>query len=471
MLGALALALAALALSVSPALASTESLLITGAGDGHGVGMSQEGALGYAEHGATYEQILAHYYTGTALGQAPAGRMVKVLVGSRVKTLPLETYVRGVVAAEMPSSWPLAALEAQAVASRTYALTSDAGGQKFDVYADTRSQMYEGAAAETASSNAAIADTAGQIVTYEGMPVTTYFFASSGGMTESVQNSFLGASPEPWLIGVADPYDQGPLHTWKVALSFATATSRLRGVLKGSFRGIEVLKRGVSPRIVSAYVIGSRGRTLISGPELAARLGLDSTWEYFSVMPRNEREARAGREWPGPLAASDGAGAISPGDEPSGWRSAPPAASAASTAETGGDECRMPPARAHRICVRFQPLAPPDRPHSNDEPRSKIALFACATSLALPAAASAAHSVGTSSQISWVRTATTRFVTAELKRDPSEACAVLDGTEAGDGPSPHVRAALEDRRSRRCCMNRASARDYRRTGTRSRRRR
>ena len=57
--------------------------------------------------------------------------------------------------------------------------------------------------------------------------------------------------------------------------------------------------------------------------------------------------------------------------------------------------------------------------------RSTIALFACATSLALPAAASAAHSVGTSSQISWVRTATTRFVTAELKRDPSEACAVL----------------------------------------------
>ena len=335
-LGALALALAALALSVSPALASTESLLITGAGDGHGVGMSQEGALGYAEHGATYEQILAHYYTGTALGQAPAGRMVKVLVGSRVKTLPLETYVRGVVAAEMPSSWPLAALEAQAVASRTYALTSDAGGQKFDVYADTRSQMYEGAAAETASSNAAIADTAGQIVTYEGKPVTTYFFASSGGMTESVQNSFLGASPEPWLIGVADPYDQGPLHTWKVALSFATATSRLRGVLKGSFRGIEVLKRGVSPRIVSAYVIGSRGRTLISGPELAARLGLDSTWEYFSVIRGTsvKREPEGSGRAPSPPATAPAPSP--PATSPQGGAQAPPAASAASTAETGG---------------------------------------------------------------------------------------------------------------------------------------
>ena len=91
------------------------------------------------------------------------------------------------------------------MASRTYALTSDAGGQRFDVYADTRSQMYEGAAAETASSNAAIADTAGQIVTYAGTPVTTYFFASSGGQTESVQNSFLGAAPEPWLVSVPTP--------------------------------------------------------------------------------------------------------------------------------------------------------------------------------------------------------------------------------------------------------------------------
>ena len=64
-------------------------------------------------------------------------------------------------------------------------------------------------------------------------------------------------------------------------------------------------------------------------------------------------------------------------------------------------------------------------------PRSKITLLACAVSLALPVAASASHSVGTSSQIAWVRTASTRFVTAELKRDPSEACAVLTVQQRG----------------------------------------
>ena len=58
--------------------------------------------------------------------------------------------MRGVVSAEMPASWPLAALEAQAIASRTYALTAHAGGARFDVYSDTRSQVYRGKAAETA---------------------------------------------------------------------------------------------------------------------------------------------------------------------------------------------------------------------------------------------------------------------------------------------------------------------------------
>ena len=272
---------AALALGAAPAAAST--LVITGAGDGHGVGMSQDGALEYAQHSYSYAAILAHYYTSTALGQVPANTNVRVLVGSKVKKVPLERYVRGVVAAEMPSGWPLAALEAQAVASRTYALTAHAGGSRFDVYSDTRSQVYRGMAAETAQTNTAIAATAGQIVTYGGKPAITYFFASSGGMTESIENSFIGSAPEPWLVGVADPYDSGTPSAWKISMSFATAAARLRGLVKGTFQGIEVLTRGVSPRIVSAQVLGSGGRMAVSGPELAGRLGLQGTWAYFNV--------------------------------------------------------------------------------------------------------------------------------------------------------------------------------------------
>jgi stage II sporulation protein D len=335
---ALICALAGLALWAAPTLAST--LVIEGAGNGHGVGMSQDGALGYAQHGWSDSEILAHYYTGTALGQAPANFIVKVLVGSKVQSVPLERYVRGVVSAEMPSSWPLAALEAQAIASRTYALTADAGGSKFDVYADTRSQMYLGVAAETASTNAAVTATAGQIVTYDGQPAITYFFASSGGMTEDNENSFLGSTPEPWLQAVPDAYETSA-SSWKLSISFASAAARLSGLVKGSFRGIEVLKRGVSPRIVAAEVLGSRGATPVSGPELEARLGLGSTWAYFSVKNgtsvSREPDLSGQAPFTAPAAESPPATAPAPAPGPQGGETAPAsAASTTSTADTGG---------------------------------------------------------------------------------------------------------------------------------------
>jgi stage II sporulation protein D len=307
----------------SLAAPSAATLVISGGGYGHGVGMSQEGALGYAEHGFGYAAILAHYYTGTAIGTAPAQTQVRVMMGSKVRKVALETYVRGVVSAEVSSGWPLAALEAQAVASRTYALTAHAGGSKFDVYADTRSQVYRGVAAQTPQTDAAVAATAGQIVTYAGHPAITYFFASSGGRTENVENAFPGSEPQPWLRGVVDQYERGDQHTWKTALAFASAAAKLRGFVRGSFKGIEVLKRGYSPRIVSAYVLGSGGRTAISGNELAARLGLYSTWAYFStregqsIKPEPDRSGYSPLTAPAPGAAPGAASASESGGAPS----------------------------------------------------------------------------------------------------------------------------------------------------------
>ncbi len=77
-------------------------------------------------------------------------------------------------------------------------------------------------------------------MTYAGQPAITYYFASSGGMTEDVQNSFVGSTPEPWLLGVADAYET-TASDWTRSMSFASATARLRDLVKGSFRGIEVL--------------------------------------------------------------------------------------------------------------------------------------------------------------------------------------------------------------------------------------
>jgi stage II sporulation protein D len=198
-----------------------------------------------------------------------------------VNQLNLEDYVRGVVGGESPSTWPAAALQAQAIAARSYAVTTTHGAV-FDQYPDTRSQMYRGVAAETASTNAAVAATTSEFVTYKGQPVTTFFFSSSGGETENIENSFLGATPEPYLTSVADPWDKhSPDFRWQVRYTRAGLQAKLGSWVKGTLESIDIIKRGISPRIVRADVVGSGGRTSVTGPQLRTRLGLKDTWVQF----------------------------------------------------------------------------------------------------------------------------------------------------------------------------------------------
>ena len=77
----LVLATLLLALSAVPAEAASR-LTVRGAGFGHGVGMSQYGALGFAQHGATYRDIVAHYFTGTQVSKLDAPSQVRVLLQS-----------------------------------------------------------------------------------------------------------------------------------------------------------------------------------------------------------------------------------------------------------------------------------------------------------------------------------------------------------------------------------------------------
>jgi stage II sporulation protein D len=385
----------AASLLLAPSAEAKARFTIRGAGFGHGVGMSQYGAYGFAKHGAAYDEILRHYYTGTALGTTEPDQEVRVLLQSNAGTasfsgatqagtrrldagrtylvrrrgtsrvdllssrgrrmgtfsaplsvsgsavrlggsgsyrgslefrpgvfggvnainaVSLEQYVAGVISRESPSSWPLEALKAQAVAARTYAIATTKGGNGFDHYPDTRSQVYGGIAAETAATDEAVAETAGQIVTYEGEPVVTYFFSTSGGRTEDVENTSLGDSPEPWLKSVDDPYDdESPHHRWgPIKLTTAQAQAELAGLVKGRFKGIQVIERGSSPRVVSADVVGTGGRTRVDGATLRARLGLRDTWAYFTSIATRRAPAEpvddAARtaSGPRPLAAVTG---------------------------------------------------------------------------------------------------------------------------------------------------------------------
>jgi stage II sporulation protein D len=393
-------ALACLAIPAS-AHAAKSSFVIKGAGFGHGIGLSQYGADGYALHGFDYQTIVGHYYQGTGLSvvspaptirvllqstsapsftgasdasgrnldpaktysvvraggnsvalRSPTGRKLATFDGtlrvtgssplrlngmagngvrsgryrgalefraglfsgvSAINAIGLEDYVRGVVSAESPASWPAAALEAQAVVARSYAVTTDAGSATdgFTAYPDTRSQMYRGVAAEFPSTEAAVNETKGEVVTYAGKPVVTYFFSTSGGETENVENSFVGALPRPWLRGVKDPFDSvSPRHRWgPYRMTLAQAGARLGGLVKGRFRSIKVLERGVSPRVVRAQVVGTRGRTDVTGAELRRRFGLYDSWAYYtSITSKTKKTAPTSPASP----ANDGAGSADP---------------------------------------------------------------------------------------------------------------------------------------------------------------
>lgn len=339
---------------------AAQKWVVKGRGWGHGAGLSQYGAFGYAERGASYRKILAHYYKGTELGSAD-GENVRVLVGggdhvsfsgasracgerlkegkgyrfersgggvaltteggnriascgesggarggsdiryagkgsyrgellavasggglNAVNRLGIDEYVKGVVANEMPSSWPADALRAQAVVARSYALATTVDGDGFDLYDDTRSQVYGGKDSETEPTNRAVKATGGEVVKAGGKVAVTYYFSTSGGRTENVEYAFPGAEPRSYLKSVRDPYDDtSPHHRWKESFTRGELEGRLSGYVQGRLQDIDVVKTGRSPRIVKARVDGTGGKEAISGPTLMARLGLMSTWARF----------------------------------------------------------------------------------------------------------------------------------------------------------------------------------------------
>src|SRR5205823_5073482 len=111
--------------------------------------------------------------------------------------------------------------------ARSYALTSRRAREPFDVYADTRPQVYRGVVAEKASTTDAVSATRGIILMYGAGGARTFFHSSSGGRTASAQEVF-GGPPVPYMPSVEDPYDSlSPYHAWTVELSDTAAARQL----------------------------------------------------------------------------------------------------------------------------------------------------------------------------------------------------------------------------------------------------
>lgn len=236
-----------------------------------------------------------------ALETVPEGSSLNV-----VNALPVEQYVKGVIPNESPPSWPMAELKAQAVISRSFALTAGREGNGFDLYADTRSQVYKGMESEYARTNRAATQTKGQVVMYKGEIAETLFSACSGGRTESIKNVF--GSPIPYLVGVSDPYDYYcPLHRWTLKFSGPEISSALGSYLKGRLKRVAITKRGYSPRIREAKLYGTGGVSTVTGEQLEVALSGYSTWMTFQkVVPG--KQGSGGGESGGGEGGSGGGG-------------------------------------------------------------------------------------------------------------------------------------------------------------------
>jgi stage II sporulation protein D len=359
------------ALAFTSSAAASTLFVVKGKGWGHGIGMSQWGAQGFAQHGWTHQQILAHYYRGTTLGVrtgnvrvlltsgrarfplastqtiwgagkslAPGSYSVTrsgstVLIGGKtfpsgttfrsaahlsvdgqpfrgkiqiyapgglaaVNLLGLDSYVRGVVANESPSSWHQEALRAQADAARSYALA--AGGHCGNsvigsgvLCRGTSDQVYGGINSETASTNAAVTATAGEVVMSGGSVATTFFFSTSGGSTVNKAEEW-GGSDLSYLQTENDPYDNlSPHHTWgptdaeedcpgagrDCVFTRAAMSSRL-GI--SGIRDMTVGTRNSGHRVERVDIVTAGGTATRTGAQIRSELGLRSTWFSIGVL-------------------------------------------------------------------------------------------------------------------------------------------------------------------------------------------
>jgi stage II sporulation protein D len=346
-----------------PASVAGEALFVmSGRGWGHGVGMSQYGAFGQANEGRTYDEILAHYYSGTELGRtgtkevrvllaegrraltisstvpftildgarkiyrlpkgpltlrpdlaipgaegltravsplvvrpgkaAPLsldgrlyrGKLEIVVQGAFLRVVnfvPLEAYLQGVIAGEMPFRWPLEALKAQAVAARSYALANLVQGKPFDLYSDVRSQIYLGVAGETPRTSEAVNTTAGRVVLYGGRIASTLYFSSSGGKTASSIDVFGVAAP--YLVSRPDPWDKAsPYHRWGPVLIGARTVQAKLGIETRVLDATGVPTP--SGRLRSLVLQTTNGATSVPSALLRTGLGLRSTWVSIGVL-------------------------------------------------------------------------------------------------------------------------------------------------------------------------------------------
>ena len=219
-----------------------------------------------------------------------------------VNALDLEDYLYGVVPKEAPSQWQMAALRAQAIVARTYALykRSRQTNRDYDVAAQyIRDQHYEGYSAEHPRTTQAVDDTRGLVLTCQGDLIPAYYHAESAGFTENSEDVW--SSPHPCLRAVKAPMNPAsPYLQWSASLALEDIRAALgkRGFAIGSIRRLEPTQHSAAGRITLLKISHKLGETVIRGTDFRLALGPDVIRSTrFTVQVRDGRAFFVGQGW------------------------------------------------------------------------------------------------------------------------------------------------------------------------------
>lgn len=199
-----------------------------------------------------------------------------------VNKVSVEAYVRAVVPREAFPSWHPAALQAQAIAARSYGAYRERHPRSnlYELFDSTSDQVYGGKAAEVSTTNQATAKTKGQVRTFHGAPALTQFSASNGG--------WMSDGGEPYLVAKKDPFDTwsgNPYRSWTTKVTAGAIENAYPGV--GNLTSITVTHRDQNGlwngRVLTMKLVGSGGTVTPSGDDFRSRLGLRSTWFTLSL--------------------------------------------------------------------------------------------------------------------------------------------------------------------------------------------
>jgi stage II sporulation protein D len=227
---------------------------------------------------------------GIWVGQKRYAGKLKIFIRDNdilvVNVLGLEKYLSSVVGSEMPAKWPLEALKAQAIASRTYALKQK-GNPIYDIDSTNKNQVYIGLEARTYQTKRAVNSTRSLVLTYKNKLINSLFHSSSAGMTENSQDVW--KNEYPYLSSVKDFDKNNPELRWDKKFTKSQLQKLFPRI--GGIKQIEILSVTSTGRVKNVRLKGEFGTDQISGVDIRKRMNLKSTLVRFKFIEENKSKS------------------------------------------------------------------------------------------------------------------------------------------------------------------------------------